>query len=226
MHRNAPIQLGTISGRWRGRPDSCAHRAALRAFPGSADGLAADPQRRNFHSDGAPITALLGRNPVLIGGAASAAVLFIAGAVRSQGIGGAAKVTIVASVLMMGFCVPKLGRYAAKVPTSVIAGFPAGIGAIMIISQLDVIFGVAAPHASNSLFELVTALGELSSMRWAPLSLTGGICRRGQSGFLAPRRMQKHSHAQASSRIASRMPVRVRRGCCRPDAWAMRLCSA
>jgi SulP family sulfate permease len=123
----------------------------------------------------APITALLGRNPVLIGGTASATVPFIAEAVRSQGIGGAAKVTIVASVLMMVFCVLRLGRYAAKVPTSVVAGFSAGIGAIMIISQLDVIFGVAAPHASNSFFELVTVIGELNTLRWAPVLLSGAV---------------------------------------------------
>src|SRR6202022_3832799 len=58
----------------------------------------------------APITAILGRNPVLIGGTASATVPFIASAVRTHGIGGAAKVTIVASVLMMAFCVLRLGR--------------------------------------------------------------------------------------------------------------------
>src|SRR6266849_6846062 len=56
----------------------------------------------------APITAILGRNPVLIGGTASATVPFIALAVKSQGIGGAAKVSIVASVIMMGFCVMRL----------------------------------------------------------------------------------------------------------------------
>ena len=36
----------------------------------------------------APITALLGRNPVLIGGTASVTVPFIASAVRGQGVGG------------------------------------------------------------------------------------------------------------------------------------------
>src|ERR1022692_4888486 len=45
-----------------------------------------------------PITALLGRNPLLIGGTASATVPFVAMAVRQQGLGGAAKVSIVASV--------------------------------------------------------------------------------------------------------------------------------
>src|SRR5581483_3806170 len=40
----------------------------------------------------APITALLGRNPVLIGGTASATVPFFAVAVTGQGIGGSAKI--------------------------------------------------------------------------------------------------------------------------------------
>src|SRR5580693_612803 len=71
----------------------------------------------------APVTALLGRNPVLIGGTASATVPFIALAVHNQGIAGAAKVSIVASVIMMGFCVLKLGRHIAKVPHPVVSGF-------------------------------------------------------------------------------------------------------
>ena len=64
----------------------------------------------------APVTSLLGRNPVLIGGTASATVPFIAAAVAAQGIGGAAKVCLAASVFMMIFCVLRLGRYVAKVP--------------------------------------------------------------------------------------------------------------
>src|SRR3954469_15831139 len=42
----------------------------------------------------APVTALLGRNPVLIGGTASATVPFLAAAVASQGVGGSAKVVL------------------------------------------------------------------------------------------------------------------------------------
>jgi MFS superfamily sulfate permease-like transporter len=119
----------------------------------------------------APITALLGRNPVLIGGTASATVPFIANAVRAQGIGGAAKVSIVASVFMMAFCVLRLGRFASKVPPTVVAGFSAGIGAIMFISQLNVLFGVHAPAGSNSLLQLFTVLEEIPGMRFAPLLL-------------------------------------------------------
>jgi len=125
----------------------------------------------------APITAILGRNPVLIGGTASVTVPFIAAAVRAQGIGGAAKVTMVASVLMMVFCVLRLGRFASKVPPTVVAGFSAGIGAIMVISQLHVIFGVRAASATsnNSLGQLATILGELGSARWAPFVLGGTV---------------------------------------------------
>ena len=102
----------------------------------------------------APITALLGRNPMLIGGTASVTVPFIAAAVRSQGLGGAAKVSIVASVLMMAFCVLRLGRYVGKVPHAVVAGFSAGIGGIMVISQLNVVFGVAPPDTGNAVSQI------------------------------------------------------------------------
>ena len=100
----------------------------------------------------APVIALLGRNPVLIGGTASATVPFIAMAVRSQGIGGAAKVSIVASVIMMAFCVIRLGRHIARVPHAVVTGFSCGIGAMMLISQLDIILGVdsAATRSAGS----------------------------------------------------------------------------
>ena len=123
----------------------------------------------------APITALLGRNPLLIGGTASATVPFIAEAVRSQGIGGAAKVSIVASVFMMVFCVMRLGRFASRVPAPVVAGFSAGIGAIMVISQLNVLFGVPNPKTDNSLVQLVTILGEVTTGRWGPLLLGGTV---------------------------------------------------
>lgn len=93
----------------------------------------------------APITAMLGRNPVLIGGTASATVPFIALAVKQQGLGGAAKISIVAAVFMMVFGLLKLGRYIGKVPITVVSGFSCGIGAMMVIGQLKTILGVASP---------------------------------------------------------------------------------
>src|SRR5690348_17193810 len=121
----------------------------------------------------APVTAILGRNPVLIGGTASATVPFIASAVRAQGIGGAAKISIVASVLMMAFCVLRLGRHVSRVPIPVVAGFSAGIGAIMVISQLNVILAVPAPSGDSSLAQLVSVLRELPGSQMPPLVLGG-----------------------------------------------------
>ncbi len=122
----------------------------------------------------APVTAILGRNPVLIGGTASATVPFIANAVRAQGIGGAAKISIVASVLMMAFCVLRLGRHVSRVPIPVVAGFSAGIGAIMVISQLNVILDVPAPAADNSFAQLVSVLRDLPSTH-GPAVILGGL---------------------------------------------------
>ena len=101
----------------------------------------------------APITAVLGRNPVLIGGTASATVPFIAHAVQLQGLGGAAKVCIVASVFMMAFGLMRLGRHIQKVPQPVVTGFSCGIGAMMVLSQLSTMAGVrtAVDRTSNNL---------------------------------------------------------------------------
>jgi SulP family sulfate permease len=122
----------------------------------------------------APVIALLGRNPVLIGGTASATVPFIALAVRNQGIGGAAKVSIVASVIMMGFCVMRLGRHIARVPHAVVTGFSCGIGGMMLISQLDTILGVdsaATRSAGSTLAQLFALFDRLGGMRLVPLAL-------------------------------------------------------
>ncbi|MEO8130476.1 MAG: SulP family inorganic anion transporter, partial [Bryobacteraceae bacterium] len=142
----------------------------------------------------APITAFLGRNPVLIGGTASVTVPFIALAVKSQGIGGAAKVSIVASVFMMAFCVLRLGRHVSKVPQAVVTGFSCGIGAMMIISQLRIIFGIATPldaSSSNMLAQLFTTFEHLGDTQWAPL-LLGGLVIAG---------------ALATTRWSSKMPA-------------------
>jgi sulfate permease, SulP family len=122
----------------------------------------------------APIIALLGRNPVLIGGTASATVPFIALAVRNQGVGGAAKVSMAAAVIMMGFCVMRLGRHITRVPHAVVSGFSCGIGAMMVVSQLDIILGIASPltRAPGSTVTQFTAVVErLGDTRGGPLAL-------------------------------------------------------
>jgi SulP family sulfate permease len=126
----------------------------------------------------APITALLGRNPVLIGGTASATVPFIARAVHTQGIGGAAKVCIVASVFMLVFCVLRLGRHIQKVPQAVVTGFSCGIGAMMFLSQLGVILGVKAvvDRTSNNMFyQSWQVLSHIAETQWSAVIISGVV---------------------------------------------------
>ncbi len=117
----------------------------------------------------APITALLGRNPVLIGGTASATVPFIAQAVHAQGQGGAAKVCMVASVFLLIFCFLRLGRFISKVPQPVVTGFSCGIGAMMVLSQLGIMLGVKAvvDRTSNNMlyqsWQVLSRIGETQS---------------------------------------------------------------
>lgn len=121
----------------------------------------------------APITTALGRNPVLIGGTASATVPFIALAARSQGVGGVAKLCIAASIIMMGFCVLRLGRQIARVPHAVVSGFSCGIGAMMVILQLPTLLGLpkGAGGASVPALELLRVAALLPGSRWGPMLL-------------------------------------------------------
>jgi sulfate permease, SulP family len=118
-----------------------------------------------------PFVVLLGRNSLLMGGTASATVPFITSAVRTQGIAGAAKISIVASVFMMCFCIMRLGRQVSRVPIAVVAGFSAGIGALMVISQLPVMLGVHQSTSEIPIVQLIFSLRQIAQMHWLPLAL-------------------------------------------------------
>lgn len=124
----------------------------------------------------APITAILGRNPVLIGGTASATVPFISQAVHLQGIGGAAKVCIVASVFMLIFSILRLGRHIHLVPQPVVTGFSCGIGAMMFLSQLGVMLGVKTVvdrTSNNILYQSWQVLSHFAETQWSAVVISG-----------------------------------------------------
>ncbi len=116
----------------------------------------------------APITALLGRNPVMIGGVSSVTVPFILVAVKDQGLGGAAKVSMVAAVLMLVFSTLRLGRYVSLVPHPVMAGFSCGIGGMMVVSQLHTILGYKSALTDASLLDqLGECLRNIPTLHWS-----------------------------------------------------------
>ncbi len=122
-----------------------------------------------------PLTALLGRNPVLIGGTSTVTLPFLASAVRQQGLAGCAKITLVAAVFMMIFSVLKLGRHIAKIPHTVVSGFSCGIGAMMVVNQLRTILGIQVPKdlvwPSAVLSQLKLVAQYIGTTHWAPLLL-------------------------------------------------------
>ncbi|MDX2269532.1 MAG: SulP family inorganic anion transporter [Bryobacter sp.] len=123
-----------------------------------------------------PITALLGRNPVLIGGTSTVTLPFMISAVSQQGLAGCAKVTLVASVFMLTFSVLKLGRHIAKIPATVVSGFSCGIGAMMVINQLRTMFGLQTPEGmawpKNIPGQLWMFVQQIGTTQWAPLLLS------------------------------------------------------
>ena len=122
----------------------------------------------------APVICLMGRNPVLIGGTASATVPFIALAARHGGIAAAARLSVMASVILVGFGLVRLGRHISKVPYAVVTGFSCGIGGMMLTSQLDIMFGVASPltrSAGTGFGQLAAVLHHLAEIRAVPLIL-------------------------------------------------------
>jgi SulP family sulfate permease len=117
----------------------------------------------------APVLAFMGRNPVLIGGVSSVTVPFIAAAFERQGLGGAAKVSIVASIFMMCFSSLKLGRHIAKTPAPVVSGFSCGIGAMMVLTQLPTVFGVQVARGGAPWMQLPRVLEKLGDAQFASL---------------------------------------------------------
>jgi SulP family sulfate permease len=121
----------------------------------------------------APVIALLGRNPVLIGGTASATVPFLALSARQRGVSGAAQLSMLAALIMIGFAVTRVGRHITRVPHAVVSGFSCGIGGMMLISQLDLILGVPKVPGSP-LAQLASVIRTLDQIHLVPIVL--GVC--------------------------------------------------
>ena len=123
----------------------------------------------------APLTALLGRNPVLVGGTSTVTLPFMVSAVQQQGLAGCAKVTLVAAVFMMIFSVLKLGRHISKIPQTVVSGFSCGIGAMMVVNQLRTILGIQIPKGvtwpSSIPAQIKMVVLYISTSHWQPLVL-------------------------------------------------------
>src|SRR5260370_38517346 len=85
-----------------------------------------------------------------MGGSASGAVPVLGMAARQHGVGGAAQRSSLASLLLLLFAVTGMGRHMAKVPHAVVTGFSCGIGGMMLVSQFDIMLGLATPMGRSA----------------------------------------------------------------------------
>lgn len=108
----------------------------------------------------AVVAAIFGGTPLAVTGPAAAMAVLIATVVQTHGIGGLLVIGLVCGLLQLVTGVLGLGKIVRLVPVSVVEGFTAGIGAIILIGQLPRVLGLPPPEQSH-VFDVVTHIGEL-----------------------------------------------------------------
>lgn len=104
------------------------------------------------------VCAFFGGTPLAVSGPAAAMAILIASIVQDHGLAALLVVGMTCGLLQLLSGVLRIGRYIRFVPVSVIAGFTAGIGAIILIGQLPRVFGLAPPDQSH-VIDVITHLG-------------------------------------------------------------------
>ncbi len=120
------------------------------------------------------VAAFFGGTPLAVSGPAAAMAVLIASVVQQHGLGGLLIVGMCSGLLQVLTGVLGLGTLIRYVPVPVIAGFTAGIGAIILIGQLPRALGLPAPDASH-VIDVIKHLGELfhqSDVKAVALSLS------------------------------------------------------
>ena len=141
MARISTIRVGSVRRRCRGRFRSGSDCLAVRCGAGVVNGPAATSRRDHVHRRGARLRAFRpqsGPDRRSLGGYHSLHRL------RRGATGHCrrAKVCLSAAIIMMAFCVLRLGRHISRVPQPVVVGFSCGIGSMMVISQLPAMFAL------------------------------------------------------------------------------------
>lgn len=95
------------------------------------------------------VCALFGGTPLAVSGPAAAMTILIANTIESFGVKGLVLMTLICGVMQFISGVLGLGKLSRYVPFPVIAGFTAGIGAIILIGQLPRAFGLQPPEQSH-----------------------------------------------------------------------------
>lgn len=100
---------------------------------------------------GSIVVALFNGTPLAVSGPAAAMAILVGTVVEAHGLGGLVFAGLVAGALQLLTGVLGLGRLVRLVPSTVVHGFTAGIGAIIVLQQLPRALGFAAPDEAHVL---------------------------------------------------------------------------
>lgn len=109
---------------------------------------------------GGIVCALFGGTQLGVSGPAAAMAVLIASVVETHGMSGLLIVGLGVGVLQILSGVLGVGQLARFVPVPVIAGFTAGIGAIILLGQLPRALGLPAPDQSH-IFDILTHIYQM-----------------------------------------------------------------
>ncbi|WP_224365919.1 bifunctional SulP family inorganic anion transporter/carbonic anhydrase [Hyalangium versicolor] len=119
------------------------------------------------------VCAIFGGTPLAVSGPAAAMAVLIAAAVQEHGLGGLLVIGLTVGVLQVLTGVLGFGRLIRFVPVPVVAGFTAGIGAIILIGQLPRAFGLPPPEQSHVVDVMAHMVQLMHQAQPAALALTG-----------------------------------------------------
>jgi len=123
---------------------------------------------------GGTVAALFGGTPLAVSGPAAAMAVLVLSVVQTFGLGGLLVVGLGSGFLQLLTGMVGWGRFVRFVPLPVIAGFTAGIGAIILIGQLPRALGLPPPDEAHVL-DVVAHIGDLvAEVRPAALALALG----------------------------------------------------
>jgi sulfate permease, SulP family len=104
------------------------------------------------------LISALGGSRFQIGGPAGAFIVLIAGIIERHGYDGLVLATVMAGLMMMTVGLLRLGTYVKYIPFPVTVGFTAGIGVIILASQLKELLGLDIAHEPAALLPKLAAI--------------------------------------------------------------------
>jgi carbonic anhydrase len=116
---------------------------------------------------GGVVAALLGGTPLAVSGPAAAMAVLVGTVLGKHGMHGLLMATLISGVFQLCTGVLRFGKLIEFVPSPVVSGFTAGIGAIILIGQLPRALGLPPPDESHVL-DVLAHIGEFIAHTHGP----------------------------------------------------------